>query len=238
MPVEDIADIELGTSEKTFDELDKAAAKAIKTLEKRNEELKKSMKIGKQEQKERDRKSKGVFESNAPIPKGGGAPQDIIHGESFEDRILRKAAEAAEKNSEKISDNIKRQLFGGELGPGTIKNMVSAAKDPFGFFTGVFRKVPAIGTLFAAKELTEFIINEVATLDAFFKAFVDRVDNRVNQLISKVQQAKIRAGDIQAILFTEAGGYESRVPYNTFNEFNKNRLEFENDYAIRNVVDT
>ena len=39
MPVEGIADIDLGTSEKTFDELDRAAAKAIKTLEKRNKEI-------------------------------------------------------------------------------------------------------------------------------------------------------------------------------------------------------
>jgi len=44
LPVEDFTDIDLGTDEKTFDQLDKSAAKAQKSLEKRNRELLKTQK--------------------------------------------------------------------------------------------------------------------------------------------------------------------------------------------------
>ena len=39
MPVEKFTDIDLGTDERTFEQLDSAAAKAEKSLEKRNKEL-------------------------------------------------------------------------------------------------------------------------------------------------------------------------------------------------------
>ncbi len=239
MPVEEIADIDLGTDEKTFDELDRAAAKAIKTLEKRNKELKKSISNASKAEREQKRLEKrgGIFtKDKTPLP-SQGAPSDIKAPEkkSFEEKILEKARNAAEKERKKTVDSLRKEIFGEELGSDTIKNIISGGKDPIGFAEGILKKIPLLGGVFALKEIAEFIINNVAKLDAFFKAFVDRVDDRHNQLRDKEQQAHIQAGDIQLILPTQSGGLEIREPFNTFNEFNDNRIAFENENAIRNT---
>lgn len=242
MPVEESANIDLGTNEKTFEELDRAAAKAIKTLEQRNREVKKSFSNASKAEREQKRLQSrgGIFEEKERgLPTGGGAPTDISKkSKSLTEIIEDKISKKEEKQSKKIIGDIKKQIFGGkELGPQTIKNIVDAGRDPVGFAGGILKKIPFLGGVFALKDITDFIINVVAKLDAFFKAFVDKVDDRHNQLREKVQQAHIQAGDIQLILPTQQGGLEIREPYNTSNEFNDNRILFENENAVRNTSD-
>jgi len=68
LPVEDFTDIDLGSDEKTFDDLDRAAAKAVKQLEKQKKALdavQKQQEVG-----------GGIFKG-PDIPIGKGAPSDI-----------------------------------------------------------------------------------------------------------------------------------------------------------------
>ena len=164
-----------------------------------------------------------------------------IQPSSLKDQIkeLQRNQKAEEREIQKRTAAFRKQIFGGEnISVGTVKNMVDMGKNPVNFTESIIRKIPFLGGAFALKDIAEFIINEVAKLDAFFKAFVDKVDTRVNQLITKRQQADIQAGNTQLILDTEAGGISPRTLYNTFNDFNRNRLAFENERSIRKIGDT
>jgi len=239
LPVEDFTDIDLGIDEKTFDQLDRAAAKAEKSLEKRNKELKKSLSAASKAEREQKRLDQrgGIFAEKEEKLPSGKAPSDIAAPDKipFLDEI-------DDKIKKGVQDNIKvsfREAFADQAGGlRGANNMLAFAKNPVGFTKGLMKAIPFIGGIVAIGEFGQALIAELEKLDAFFKKFIDIIDTRVNQLITKTQQAKIRAGDIQEILATEAGGTRVRVPYNTHNEFNKDRLNFENDHNIRTVVDT
>lgn len=99
MPVDEIADIDLGTSEKTFAELDRAAAQAIKVLEQRNKELKTSLSNAAKAKNETNRLNNrgGIYaneESDEPI-KSGDSPYTPITKEEV------KLAKEEEKLKEK-----------------------------------------------------------------------------------------------------------------------------------------
>ena len=108
-------------------------------------------------------------------------------------------------------------------------------KNPVAFATNVLKSIPFIGGVIAFADFAKIIIDEVVKLDAFFKAFVDKIDDRVNQLRDKVQEANIRAGNTQLITTTAAGGTEPRESYNTFTEFNDNQMRLEVDFAVRDT---
>lgn len=239
MPVEESTDIDLGTDEKTFDELDRAAAKAIKTLEKRNKEIKKSMSTASKAEREQKRLEKrgGIFaEEEKTLPTVIGAPKDISKkGKSLSEIIEEQVSKTVEKQSKKITDSVKEQIFGKDSGTSTIKNIISMGKNPVAFATNLFKAIPFIGGVIAFADFAKIIIDEVVKLDAFFKAFVDKIDDRVNQLRDKVQEANIRAGNTQLITTTEAGGTEPRESYNTFTEFNDNQMRLEVDFAVRDT---
>ena len=179
MPVEKTTDIDLGADEKTFDDLDKSAQKAIKALEQRDKELKKSIKTA--ESAEREQKSLesrgGIFqnlESNTSLP-SGKAPRDLA--------ALSKEDEKFEKNIRKIQEKIKKDeiaQFGnkssfleGILGKQTAQNIFNMGKNPIAFLTNIAKAIPFLGGVFAAKEIADFIVEELAKIDAFLKRFVD-----------------------------------------------------------------
>ena len=76
MPVEETTDISLGTDEKTLDELDRAAARAIKDLEKRNKEITKSIRNAQKAQREQKRLDQrgGIYAETEEILPSGRAP--------------------------------------------------------------------------------------------------------------------------------------------------------------------
>jgi len=233
LPVEENIDIIIGDDEKTFADLDKAAAIAIKTLEKRNKELKKSMKTARDAA--REEKKGGIFAAPADpekdLPRTGGAPFDISKKKS----TFVKDLEA--KLSKEINQKLKvgfREAFDEQAGgTGNAKFLFALGKNPLGTVRGLIQTIPFLGGIVAVADFAQAMLSEIEKIDRFFKKFIDIIDTRVNQLRNKVEQAHIRAGDTQLIITTTAGGTEPREVYNTFDEFNKNRMKLEADFAIR-----
>ena len=240
MPVEDFTNIDLGIDEKTFDQLDKSAARATKELEKRNKQIEKAQKNLKkkggafssaEEKKKKEKKqTRELFkpkEEEGIVPLTGGAIGAPITGKGTFTEELKKELD------KKIKVGF-REAFADQAGGIRGANMLFAfGKNPKGFATGLLRTIPFIGGIVAATEFGQAIIAELEKLDRFFKKFIDIIDDRINQLRNKIEVANIRAGNTQQIFTTRDGGTEPRESYNTFNQFNEDRLKFESDFAIR-----
>ncbi len=242
MPVEDTTDIDLGTDEKTFDELDRAAAKAIKTLEKRNKKLNKSIsaavKAGREQKRLDDRG--GIYNTknndDSVLP-SSNAPRDIATNLSKQD-------EKIEKKLKKIQDKIKKdelKQFGKSdsilskiLGERGASDLIAMGKNPKSFMFGIMKALPILGGVLAAKDIAEFIIDEIAKIDRFFKMFIDEVDNRIDAFRSLQLQSEIQAGITQRIITTASGGTDPRYSYNTFEMFNSNQAELEEKFQMTN----
>lgn len=102
LPVDEVTDIDLGTNEKTFEQLDHAAAKAIHVLEARNRELKNSLSTASKAENEINRLDNrgGIFSEDEEILKSGNAPQDL--------KALSKEEKQNAKDIKKLEDDIKK----------------------------------------------------------------------------------------------------------------------------------
>lgn len=234
MPVEDFTDIDLGTDDKTFDQLDKSAAKAQKSLEKRNRELQKTQKSLDNAVKVRE-ESGGAF-PQADVPIGAGAPKDIA--------ILSKQDKKIEKKLRKLEEKIRKdevkQLGDKEtildkiLGKNTARNIISMGKNPKNFMFGIMKALPILGGVLAAKDIADFIVDEIVKLDKFLKVFIDEIDNRVDAFRTLQQQADVQAGLVQRIITTASGGVDPRYTYNSFEQFNNNQADLEERFQMTN----
>ena len=234
MPVEDFTDIDLGTDEKTFDQLDKSAAKAQKSLEKRNKELQKTQKSLDNAAKVRE-EAEGAF-PQADVPIGSGAPKDIA--------ILSKQDKKIEKRLKKLQEKIKKdeakQLGDKEtildkiLGKTTARNLLSMGKNPKSFMFGIMKALPILGGVLAAKDIADFIVDEIVKLDKFLKVFIDEIDKRVDAFRTLQEQAGVQAGLIQRIITTASGGVDPRYTYNSFEQFNNNQAALEERFQMTN----
>lgn len=234
MPVENFTDIDLGTDENTFDQLDKAAAKAQKSLEKRNKELQKTQKSLDKAAKVRE-EAGGAF-PQADVPIGSGAAKDIA--------ILSKQDKKIEKRLKKLQEKIKKdeakQLGDKEtildkiLGRTSARNLISMGKNPKNFMFGIMKALPILGGVLAAKDIADFIIDEIVKLDKFLKVFIDEIDNRLDPFRTLLEQAFVVAGLSQRIITTAAGGIDPRYSYNTFEEFNTNQADLEERFQMTN----
>ena len=234
MPVEDFTDIDLGTDEKTFDQLDKSAAKAQKSLEKRNRELQKTQKSLENAVKVRE-EAGGAF-PQADVPIGAGAPKDIA--------ILSKQDAKIEKKLRKLEEKIRKdevRQFGDKetildkiLGRNTARNILSMGKNPKSFMFGIMKALPILGGILAAKDIADFIIDEIVKLDKFLKVFIDEIDKRVDAFRTLQEQAEVQAGLTQRIITTASGSTDPRYSYNTFEEFNKNQADLEERFQMTN----
>ena len=238
MPVEEIANIDLGTDEKTFDELDKAAAKAIKTLEKRNKELTKSISNASKAEREQKRLDErgGIFADEEGVLPSGGAPKDIARLSKEDQKIekrLKKLEEKVRKDEVKQFGD-KETILDRILGKRAAGDIISMGKNPKAFMFGIMKALPILGGVLAAKDIAEFIVDEIAKIDRFFKAFIDEVDNRIDAFRSLQIQADIQAGLVQRIITTASGSTEPRYSYNTFEQFNTNQAELEEKFQMTN----
>jgi hypothetical protein len=240
LPVEEHTDINLGISEKTFDELDRAAVKAEKSLKKRNKQLKDTITSGTKAEREQKRLTGrgGIFESGErqTIPSGSHAPRDLEQLTRQDEKIEKKFNKLKKNLDLDIvnQNDVKSSFLGKTLGSRTASNIFSVGKNPVGFLTKNLKFVPILGVVIAAKEIAEFIVNELVKLDKFLKVFIDQVDNRMDAFRTLQQQADIQAGITQRIITTASGGVEPRYTYNTFDEFNNNRSELEQKFQMNN----
>lgn len=239
MPVEEGVNIDLGTNEKTFDELDRAAAKAIKTLEKRNSELKKSISTASKAEHEQKRLEKrgGIFAGkDDKIPSSGKAPRDLAQSSKQDEYIEKRLRKLDEQNKKRDIEQFgkKESPLENILGKKNAKNLVSAGKNPKAFVFGALKALPVLGGVLAAKDIAEFIVNEIAKIDRFFKKFIDEIDNRIDSFRSLQEQANIQAGIAQRIITTASGSTEPRFSYNTFEQFNNNQIEHEEKFQMTN----
>ncbi|KKM73092.1 hypothetical protein LCGC14_1413930, partial [marine sediment metagenome] len=178
----------------------------------------------------------GAF-SGPNTPSVGGAPQDL--------RPLSKQDQKTQKKLGRLEEKIRKdevKQFGDKkgflksiLGPKTAKNLFNIGRNPIGFLTGALKSLPILGGILAAKEMAEFVIQELVKLDAFFKAFIDIIDNRTNKFRDLETQARIAAGLQQDIITTADGGVDPRQSYNTFNVFEQNQIEIEEKYTLQNT---
>lgn len=239
MPVEESADINLGADEKTFDQLDRAAAKAIKTLEKRNREITKSISNASKAEREQKRIDErgGIFGEREGVMPSGNAPRDLA--------ILSKDDQKIEKKLKKLKEKIRKdevkQIGSKEtildkiLGKKTAGDIISMGKNPKSFVFGIMKALPILGGVLAAKDIAEFIVDEIAKIDRFFKAFIDEVDNRIDMFRSLQEQANIQAGLTQRIITTSSGTTDPRYSYNTFEQFNNNQTALEEKFQMTNI---
>jgi len=236
MPVDESVNIDLNATDLNLDELDRKASKALKALEKEQKALGKSIKEAAKSERERKRLDErgGIFKERDDIlPAGLGAPKDIRKKSRTLDEIIdEKVKKKAEKEIDKVFGDFKKNIFGDEVGADTVKNFVSFGKNPINFTKNILKSIPFLGGIVAFAEFTKSILDEIKKLDDFFKKFIDDRIKRDNELRSLQQQASIQAGDIQFILSTQAGAMQPRVPYNTYNEFNENRIKHTSDFAL------
>lgn len=232
MPVEEVADVVLGDDEKTFDQLDKDAAKAIKALEKRNKELQKTQKALDSAKQTRE-EAGGAF-PQPQVPVGSGPASDISP--------LSKEDKAFEKRFRKLEEKVQKDLvkqmgqdsfFEKIVGKDVAQNIFSLGKSPKSFIMGAAKAIPFLGGVLAAKEIAEFVVDEIAKIDRFLKKFIDIVDERIDRLRPLQEQSDIQAGLTQRIITTSSGSTEPRYSYNTLEQFNTNQAELEVKFQMR-----
>ena len=228
MPVDEIFDLDLESDTSNLDKLDRMAAKAAVSLEKKR----KALEAAQAKLKE----GSGAF-SGPNTPTVGGAPQDL--------RPLSKKDEKIQKKLGKIEEKIRKDTvkqFGDKkgfltdmLGSKSAKNIFSIGRNPLGFLTGAMKSLPILGGILAAKEIAEFVIKELIKLDAFFKAFIDIIDDRTNKFRDLETQARLQAGLQQDIITTAYGTVDARESFNTLNLYETNQIEVEEKYAMFNT---
>jgi len=228
MPVDEIFDLDLESDTSNLDKLDRMAAKAAVSLEKKRKALEAAS----------QKLNEGTGALRGPnTPAVGGAPQDL--------RPLSKQDQKTQKKLGKLEEKIRKdevKQFGDKkgflsdiLGPKSAKNIFSIGRNPLGFLTGAMKSLPILGGILAAKEIAEFVIKELIKLDAFFKAFIDIIDDRTNKFRDLETQARLQAGLQQDIITTAYGTVDARESFNTLNLYETNQIEVEEKYAMFNT---
>ena len=228
MPVDEIFDLDLESDTGNLDKLDRLAKKAEVSLEKKRKALEAAQ--------SKLREGSGALRG-PNIPSVGGAPQDL--------RPLSKQDQKIQKKLGKLEEKIRKdevKQFGDKggflesiIGKKSAKNIFDIGRNPIGALTKFAKAIPFLGGVFAAKEIADFVIDEMIKLDAFFKAFIDIITNRENKFRDLITQARVQAGLQQDIITTADGGVDARESYNTFNIFEKNQIEIEEKYELQNT---
>lgn len=209
MPVEEPLDANLEGQADDFDEIDRKAKKAAKSLKEKQKEIDKARTKAEKEVIKRDTK----FEKKIA-------------------KIVEKDRVKAVKNFG--SDKKKSNALKGLVGPKIANNLMSMGKSPAKFFTGIAKGIPFLGGVFAAVEIATFIVDELEKIDSFLKRFTDEAERRADLVRTRAAQAGINAGLIQKIITTASGGSDPRAAYNTFQIFNESEAELEGNFALHN----
>lgn len=229
MPKEDFLDIEFGLSEKKLEQLDRALEASRKKLKKKG----------------------GAFDqdgSGAAIPSGEnktrirGSSQTPVEFTGGMSKLDKKIEKRVAKLSEKVRKDVVKQVgqrdsgvIQGIFGDASASNLFAIGKNPVGFIQGAFQNLPFLGGAFALKQIVDQVVAEIIKIDAFFKKFIDTLDKRSNELVSRQVQASIDAGQTQVISTTRSGFSYARDANNTFETFNRDQANTEDDFKISNT---
>ena len=127
-----------------------------------------------------------------------------------------------------------KKLIESDLGTGKAGQALNLLRNPIGSIQGILTgPLPILGGILAAAQMVKFMATELTKkggiFDRFFKDSVDRLDNALRD--KRVTQG-IRIGEIQLILTTASGSQSPRDAYNTSEQFENNKEEFESAFAI------
>ena len=236
--VEEIIDIDDDLSISQMQKLAKEAERASKELDRLQQKLdRKGGAFGGKAAGKTLPKNLGLTGSQSPIVfSESDLTKDDIKFEKLIDRITKRIkkdqVKQFGKNSEEGRFGFLGELFGGSDG---AKNILSFGKNPANFIEGIAKTIPWLGGVFAAKEIAEFIVDEIAKIDRFYKEFIDRIDTRERPDRTRESRARIAAGLEQEIITTHAGSVDPRDAYNTYEQFNNNQNKLEVDFQLRDT---
>lgn len=229
MPVDEVFDLDLESDTTNLDKLDRLAAKAAVSLEKKR----KALEAAQAKLKE----GSGAF-AGPNVPSGGGAPTDL--------QPLSKRDQKIQKRIEKLQEKIRKdevKQFGKKggflqdlLGPKGAKEVFDFGRNPFGKIQAIMKVIPILGGVITAAGAAGFIWQELVRIDEFFKKFIDAIDERTNKFRDLETQARIQAGLQQDIITTADGSVDARESYNTFNIFERNQIEIEEKYTLQDTT--
>ncbi len=147
----------------------------------------------------------------------------IVRDTSFNTAVQR----AIEKN--KIQDTMSR-----DLGLGQANNILAFGKDPKSVVLGLLKGAGALALIIKAPEFAEALAAELQKKGGFLdRFFEDAIDTRFDALRDRTQQQRILAGFDQLIITQGDGTLNPRDAYNSFEIFNTNQEQIENDQRIR-----
>ena len=126
-----------------------------------------------------------------------------------------------------------RRIFGRD----TFDNLLAFGQNPIGFMSGIIgsnvaRLIPIFAPIVAGATVIFAIFKRI---DDFEKRFIESEENR-DIFLSAQNEALIAAGQQQLIITTEFGLTNPRDAYNTFEEFNSNQAQLQDDYSLNNTT--
>lgn len=126
--------------------------------------------------------------------------------------------------------DIRQMLAAGGMNPASVDQWFSMVKNPIGFFQVFFLRVlPILGGILTAKEIAQFIFDELTARGRIFDLTFRRIINdEFIKLRSRELRQQIRVGERQAIFVSEAGSTHPLEVVNTL-ELVRNGDIFELD---------
>lgn len=129
-----------------------------------------------------------------------------------------------------------KKLIESDLGTGKAGQAINFLKSPVSAIQGILTgPLPILGGILAAAQMVKFMASELTKKGGIFdRFFKDAADTLSNALRDKQVTADIKSGlSVQLILTTASGSQSPRDAYNTFEQFENNKEQFESDFAIR-----
>jgi len=126
--------------------------------------------------------------------------------------------------------DIRQMLQAGGMNPASVDSWFSMVKNPIGFFQVFFLRVlPILGGILTAKEIVQFIFDELTARGRIFDLTFRRVINEeFIKLRARELRQQVRVGERQVIFVSEAGSTHPLEVVNTL-ELVRNRDIFELD---------
>lgn len=169
----------------------------------------------------------GIPTGDTPLPEPPQKAADDIPTDTGKDDTT--TAEDDEALQKSINDFLDDSLGGAA----SKETLLKFGKNPRGVALGLIKSLPFLGGIVAAADFAQAVLAEFQRIDEFFKVFIPDITDLHNQLRDREDTARIQNGDTQLILSVRAGSTSPRLSYNTFNLFNKNRVQLEDDFRIR-----
>jgi len=160
-----------------------------------------------------------------------GAGAEGAADESIESEINSSIIEAIETETNQGGRlDIMRMLNQAGFDPKSVDNWMSMIKNPAGFFSVMFtRVIPILGAIYTAKEIAEFIFQELTARNRPFDlTFRRTINEEFIKMRARELRQQIRVGERQAIFVSEAGATHPINVVNTL-ELVRNREIFDLD---------